>query len=123
SLVYARVLNGVLADLERRWKDGGQALESAGTSAAQSTAAANLRAAFATASGRLRKTNVTPQSAAGNEAVADAFDRLGIAYGRLAAAAAAGSTSAYDEARAAVEEGKAGVRHTLRDLRSLGYRT
>ena len=117
AVVLRRVLQRLNEDrtaLRRR-------LAAAAGAARQASSASALAAAFRRAAQELSAQRVTPQSAAGLDALVAALRAGRDAYEELASAARSEDTAAYADAAAAVVGAEAAVDGRIRGLRSLGY--
>jgi hypothetical protein len=121
SAAYGHQLSATLDRLRTDTTGPLAALGAAKTPAAQATAARQLAGAYAAAAHSLSGTTVSPLLRDAQSAIVGALTRLSGAYTQAAAAAKAGSTTAYNRAGQAVESASATLSGALQSLRGLGY--
>jgi hypothetical protein len=120
---YARALSATMAELNGAIKDGEASLSTAGTAAAQSSAAAALATAFDKAATRLGKLELSPADADGNSALVDALAASSHDYAAAAAAARRKDAAAYRRTAAAIKGDGQDVTRAVAELEQLGYPT
>jgi serine/threonine-protein kinase len=121
SAAMAGALRGRIDRLAQRRAKARSMLASVGESAKQGAAADDLADAFRDAARGLASLSVSPQSAAGRDAVVAALRSARDAYKRLGTAARKELAGRYRAAASSVKAAERAVNERLRELRGLGY--
>ena len=121
SSAYASSVSAALGTLNTSRASGIKALKLAKTGAAQAKAARSLSKAYKAAGARLRASAPPAYARPANDKIVAAMGSAAGAYGSLATAAAAKSSSRYSAARAKASAAEKRLADAILDLRNLGY--
>ncbi len=121
SSQYAAALGGTFGTLNSAVYTGAARLRAASSANAQAAAAAQLAAAYTTASRSLGRLSVSPAVKSINANLAASLAALSRDYAALAAAARAGNEAAYAKAQRAIGSDGARTTSALTALRQAGY--
>jgi predicted Ser/Thr protein kinase len=121
SASYAAALAHIFGTLRNATNPGEARLHGASSASAQAVAAAQLAAAYASASRALGQLSVSPAVQDVNANLASSLAALGRSYAALAAAARAGDDAAYGRAQRAIGSARVATAKALAALRQAGY--
>lgn len=121
STAYASSVSGALGTLNKSRASGIKGLKVAKTGAAQAKAARSLSKAYKSAGARLRASAPPAYARPANDKIVAATSSAAGAYGSLATAAAAKSSSRYSAARAKASAAEKRLADAVSKLKDLGY--
>jgi predicted Ser/Thr protein kinase len=122
SQAYAGRLNGVLDELRRQASAHGTTLAAASAPQPRRRAALALARDYGDAARVLRMLDLSPADRHANQRLAAAIDQTAAAYGRVAATAPGGDSTATDAAMGSVGAGEGAIDAALTELSAAGYR-
>lgn len=119
---YGAKLRSTITTLEQRRARDLRALRNATTNTAQAKAARSISADYGSARDALRRARATPYVRPAHRDIVAALAATREAYGKLADAASAASSSRYDSARNTVKKAEQELEAAVDQMRDLGFR-